>query len=145
MEESFYIWKYWLLAGVVCIVAEMFLGNFFFLFVSISCIICAICAALGLCFPLQILVFIFCFFVGLHFFTKKKKTKKSNSTISNTINIVGKTGIVISTIKEYGEGLVQIENQTWTASSLDQKEIRQGTRIYINDIQGVRLIVSAIN
>jgi len=66
------------------------------------------------------------------------KTEKTNAE-----SLIGKTGIVkkrIINIK--GQGMVYIQGMDWTARSADDEEIPEETEVIVEEIKGVKLIVS---
>lgn len=60
---------------------------------------------------------------------------------TNTDSLIGKTGEVLKDITPLSFGQVKVNNQVWTAKSLEGVEIKQGTLVEILEIQGVKLIV----
>ena len=59
--------------------------------------------------------------------------------------LIGQHGIVRETIDNFqGKGKVYVNGMDWSAKSLHDEEIPEGTEIVIHKIQGVKLIVDAI-
>ena len=59
--------------------------------------------------------------------------------------MVGKSGLVIKTITKDNIGLVKVEGEIWSATSIDNDSIEEGTDITVEYIDGVKLIVKKYN
>lgn len=83
----------------------------------------------------------------LFFFTRPLAQKYLNSSVekTNVEALIGQHGIVRETIDNFqGKGKVYVNGMDWSAKSLHDEEIPEGTEIVIHKIQGVKLIVDAI-
>ena len=70
-----------------------------------------------------------------------KLFKKSPTRLSNTDAIIGKTGVVKTRIQTPKKGLVKVQGEDWTASSLTEEVIEEGEIIIVRKIEGVTLYV----
>lgn len=83
--------------------------------------------------------------LALLFFTRPIMKKYFNSTRAKTnyAAIIGREALVISTIDNINAaGLVVVDGQEWTARSLEGDIIDKGTKVIVDSISGVKLIVS---
>ena len=60
---------------------------------------------------------------------------------TNTEELLGKTALVIEGINEFETGQVKINGQTWTAVSEKSEEIKEGDKVTVERIEGVKLVV----
>ena len=71
-----------------------------------------------------------------------KKLKRRGAEPTNADRYIGKTALVIDAIdNEKAKGLVKVDNQKWTARSLEDAIIPEGTLVTVAAIEGVKLIV----
>ncbi|NMA67713.1 MAG: NfeD family protein [Clostridiaceae bacterium] len=63
---------------------------------------------------------------------------------TNVDMLIGQKGIVIMDITEHATGQVKVRGQVWTAVSKTGENIKKDTEVVIEEIQGVKLIVSAL-
>ncbi len=78
-------------------------------------------------------------------FTRPFVKKYFNSTRvkTNYEAIIGKEAIVTATIdNDTNTGLAIVNGQEWSARSVDGSKIEKGTRVIIENISGVKLMVS---
>ena len=77
---------------------------------------------------------------------KNRKYKLNIDTIkTNAQSIIGKKGLVtkdINSIKATGQ--VKIEGELWSAIGKDDMDIPKGTEVEVNEIKGVKVIVTPI-
>ncbi len=95
----------------------------------------------------QVLVFLVSSSVLLYFTRPiAQKFLKIGHTKTNAETIKGKNGIVIKEIDNIqGTGQVKVGGQIWSAKTLDEEKISEGSIIEILDIQGVKLVVRQKN
>lgn len=87
--------------------------------------------------------------VGLLLTLTKKFTKKysNKETIPTNIDkLIGKTGVVIQGIGEdtYETGLVKLDGEVWSAVSSNGSSILKGATVKVEEIKGVKLIVTPL-
>lgn len=81
----------------------------------------------------------------LLFFTRPIVKKYFNTTRvkTNYAAMIGKEALVTTTIDNIsGTGLAIVNGQEWTARSVDNTVIEKGTKVIVEDISGVKLMVS---
>lgn len=72
-----------------------------------------------------------------------KKLLKFKKEDTNAGRYIGRTGIVTEEINnELGIGQVNVEGSIWTARSADNTLIPKGCNVCVEEIKGVRLVVS---
>ena len=102
-------------------------------------------AVFGAPVPVQLLVFVVVSFILL-FLTRPLAIKYINtSTVrTNVDSLIGKEARVTAEISNAKEsGTVSVQGQEWTARSAEEDAVYpEGTRVWIREIQGVKLIVS---
>lgn len=94
-------------------------------------------------FWVQILIFLvvsaLCFAFTRTFFKDVMKVRKQ---ATNADSLIGEEGVVTTTINNLeGEGKVYISGLTWSAKSIDGKEISETKIVEVKEIRGVTLIV----
>ena len=71
-----------------------------------------------------------------------KKFKKKGSEPTNADRYIGKIAVVIEAIdNEKAQGLVKVDNQKWTARSVDDEKIPKDAVVTVKAIEGVKLMV----
>ncbi len=72
-----------------------------------------------------------------------KKIKKNKLIRTNADKYIGRTGKVISDIgyNTY-TGQVEVDGSKWTAVSSDNQIIKVGSTVKVEEIQGVKLVVT---
>ena len=138
---------YWIYLGLfaVFLVIEAVSFNLITIWMAVSALLTSIYAYF---FPTQTLPHAFIFIVLsiiLIALTKpitKKFIKKQKTNIDSLIGEIGVVTLEIDNLK--GEGQVKIKNQTWSAKSENGDKIPQGSKVVIEKIEGVKLIVNAI-
>lgn len=72
-----------------------------------------------------------------------KKITKFHKTKTNSDRNIGQTAVVVSEINNtLGSGQVTVDGKIWTARSLDGNIIPKDSRVIVEKIEGVKLIVS---
>jgi len=71
-----------------------------------------------------------------------KKITNANATPTNADRVLGEVAKVTETIdNENSTGAVYVDGKTWTARSVDGSVIPAGSRVHIETMQGVKLLV----
>lgn len=60
---------------------------------------------------------------------------------TNVDSLVGKKGIVTKEISQHNFGQVKLAGQMWTAKSLSNELIQEGSEVTVESIEGVKLVV----
>ena len=72
-----------------------------------------------------------------------KFVKDDTSVKTNVDAVVGKVGIVTKNIISINStGQVKVDGETWSAIGMNGTDIEKGTKIIVNDIKGVKVVVT---
>ena len=137
---------YWMGAAVILLLIEILTLGLTSIWFAGGAVLAAVTAFVGGPPLLQLAVFIAVSCL-LFFFTRPLAQKYLNSSVqkTNVEALIGQHGIVRETIDNFqGKGKVYVNGMDWSAKSLHDEEIPEGTEIVIHKIQGVKLIVDAI-
>ena len=137
---------YWMGAAVILLLIEILTLGLTSIWFAGGAVLAAVTAFVGGPLLLQLAVFIAVSCL-LFFFTRPLAQKYLNSSVekTNVEALIGQHGIVRETIDNFqGKGKVYVNGLDWSAKSLHDEEIPEGTEIVIHKIQGVKLIVDAI-
>lgn len=137
---------YWMGAAVILLLIEILTLGLTSIWFAGGAVLAAVTAFVGGPLLLQLAVFI-AMSCLLFFFTRPLAQKYLNSSVekTNVEALIGQHGIVRETIDNFqGKGKVYVNGMDWSAKSLHDEEIPEGTEIVIHKIQGVKLIVDAI-
>ena len=133
----------WVIIAIVCGSVEIFTMGLWFLWLALAALLVAVGVRLDWLSSLQWQLLIFAFFTLIFIiFTRPLAIKffKTQDTISNVKALVGQHGISTTDIQPLQYGQVKVNGEIWTA--IAESEIKSGTRIVVNDIDGVKLIVN---
>jgi membrane protein implicated in regulation of membrane protease activity len=125
------LWAFWLVVGVLLIIAEMATLTFYLLWLALGALAAALVAMLM---PDAIVLQIFVGIVIALLLTvyTKQITRRMRSSIGFTdviYQLVGQEGIVIGDIPLEGLGIVKVGNETWSAQS--EVPLDKGTRVIV--------------
>ncbi len=141
------MWQIWLIISGICLIIEIITTGFLVFWFSIGALIAMVVSIFIDNIIIQTAVFIISSTI-LIFATKpfvKKFVHIENSIKTNAFSLVGKNAIVTQDINSInGTGQVKVNGEIWSAIGLDDVNISQNTEVKINDIKGVKLIVSPI-
>ncbi len=144
---------FWTIAGIVLLILEFSRTNILKLTFASSFLFCAVVAyKFPKNYTAQILSLLF--FSAIFYFLIKivlKKEKKDKMKLLNLKNIEGKKAIVKKdigkTLSIDGLGVVEFENELWSAKNVNDKEIKAGREVQIvsreNMILNVKVIENA--
>lgn len=136
---------YWLIAFVVLVGIEIMTTALTTIWFAGGAVIAFVAAIFGASVPVQLLVFVVISFILL-FLTRPLAIRYINtSTVkTNVDSLIGKDARVIAEINNAKEtGTVSVQGQEWTARAENEDAVYpEGTRVWIREIQGVKLIVS---
>jgi membrane protein implicated in regulation of membrane protease activity len=148
-EEVFFMnWEIatWLIIFAVCLIAEMISLGLTTIWFCGGALVALIIALFGGPIPLQIIVFLIVSLVLL--FTTRPIARKhfdNKRTKTNVESLVGTHVIVTSTIDNLKfTGQVTIGGIEWTARSKNGDVIEEGAEVVIEEIAGVKAIVSKV-
>lgn len=136
----------WLAVIILSIVIEAATLSLISIWFAIGAVLCLICSWLGINFHIQIAIFFVSSFALLFFtFPIAKKYLKVGHTKTNAESLIGEIGIITEQIDNYeNKGLVKVSGQIWTAKSNTGEPIKEGDKVEILEIKGVKLIVKKI-
>lgn len=137
----------WIIIGIALLIVEATTISFISIFFAIGCFIASLVSLVIPSIGAQIIVMclvsgigvMFCRSILQKYFEVNKEIKPS------TINaIIGKSGVVTKLINPDDMGLVKIEGEIWSATSIDSEALPEGTTIVVKNIDGVKLIVKRV-
>ena len=137
---------FYLMLFVVLLIVEALTSGFVSIWVSIASLITCVFAYF---FPslywAQVLVCVISSIILIVLtkpFVEKVKAKKVNT---NSDRLIGETAVVTEDIDNLSStGCVKIKGLTWSARSKDGNKIEKNKKVIINEIEGVKLIVSEL-
>jgi len=138
-------WIIWVVIGIICVIIEIFTPGFLFLSFGFGAILTGLSALIIPSITFQVLAFAVITLVV--FILSRKFSKKlisNNYEETNVKALVGKTGKVTQVIPANEKGYVKIGGEEWVAVSEDNSKITKDTRITVKDIEGNKVIVTAI-
>ena len=136
---------YWLIAFVVLVGIEIMTTALTTIWFAGGAVIAFVAALFGAPVTVQLLVFVVISFILL-FLTRPLAVRYINtSTVkTNVDSLIGKDARVTAEVSNAKEtGTVSVQGQEWTARAENEDAVYpEGTRVWIREIQGVKLIVS---
>lgn len=132
----------WIIVAIVCGAIEIFTAGFWFLWLAIAAFLVALGQSLGWLITLESQLLVFALFTLIFIvFTRPLVLRfvKTNDTVSNVKALIGQHGITVSEIEPLHYGQVKVNGEIWTAVSDQQIEVN--TRVVVNGIDGVKLLV----
>lgn len=138
---------FWFSASFFLFILELLTaGSFFSMILAIAALITGIFSFFIPLFGMLFGIFAVLSLSGIFFMKPilEKAFHKTPTRPSNTDAIIGKIGIVKTHIHSAKKGLVKIETEDWTASSVTGEEIETGETIIVRKIEGVTLYVETL-
>ncbi len=139
-------WHYWLIAGIILCILEMFTGDMILLGLGFAAVGASIAASFDATLTWQLVFFsafalIFIFLIRP--VAKRHFYKSSDTRKSNVDALIGRKGTVIVPIPVGLEpGRVKIGGETWRAVSDLEEVIEEGTKISVQSVEGATVTVS---
>ena len=134
---------FWLIFTVVTAVLEGLTVQLVSVWFAIGGLAACITSLFTDSIPIQAVVFVVVTAIALVVtrpLVKKLRKKKAEPT--NADRYIDKTAVVVERIdNENATGLVKVDNQKWTARSVDGSPIEEGLTVTVAAIEGVKLIV----
>ncbi len=134
----------WLVLAAILIVAEIATLGLTTIWFAGGAIVSAIAAYFGAHWLLQILIFAVVSFVFLIFtrpLAQKHLMKDMEKT--NIDGLIGTIGLVTETIDNTkAQGAVVLDGKEWTARSVDGDVIEKDSKVKVDSISGVKLMVA---
>ncbi len=136
----------WLAAILIFSVAEAVSFQLITIWFAAGALISLILSLLGVPVYLQVIIFL-AVSVVLVFATRPLYNKyvKPRMVKTNVDSLIGEQGVVKQDIvNDDARGLVKVNGQTWSARSCDGNIIKEGQKVEILSIEGVKLIVRSV-
>ncbi len=145
-------WIFWVVLGVVLIIAEVFTSGFVLLWFGIGALASALAGLAGFGMVIQFLVF-FLVSIGLTaasrtiFVNYFSQEKTGDDLKSGVDSLPGKVGTVVSSSSgALHEGAVKVFGSTWTAFPAEGEEpLEAGDRVEVQRVQGSSIYVRRVN
>jgi len=135
---------WWLLAGVLLAIAELFTGTFVLLMIAAGALASAAAAALGAPLLVQLLVFIGgtgLGLLGVRPALRQRFRATPEHVESFPVGIEGAEGEVLEQV-DVNRGLVRIGGQMWSARSYDASQVlAPGERVRVIEVRGATALV----
>lgn len=139
------MWQVWLVASAILLVAEIFTKGFLIFWFSLGALIAMISSIFIDNIIIQCVIFLVSSTL-LTMFTKTLESKlRKEENVEETFNkknMIGKQGIVIKALDGINYGVVKVEGSTWTAYT-NGEEIKEGTKIIVEETDGIKLLVKS--
>jgi membrane protein implicated in regulation of membrane protease activity len=134
---------FWLGMVVVFTVIEVFTAGLTTIWFAIGSIPMIFLSFLPIPFLYQVLIMLVISIVLLiftrPFFVKKLNANKEKTNVDA---LIGKTALVTKKITKFEKGEVKIDGKIWTAKSVSEEDLEEGTECLLQSIEGVTAIVS---
>jgi len=138
------MWQFWIIIAGIFFIIEMATAGFLVFWFGIGSLAAMVVSLFTTNIAIQTAVFVISSAILL-FFTRplvNKFTKDDVEVQTNAYSIIGKKGIVIKEIDPVlGQGQVKIGTEVWSAKTLGDEKIKEGTQIEVTEIDGVKAIV----
>lgn len=138
-------WHLWIIAGIILIILEIFVSDFFLALIGLAAFATVFAAAAGLEFIWQLAIFVAMsavFLVAVRPMAKSWIYRRGSDTSSNVDALVGQNGIVSTTICGRDEpGRVRLGSETWRAITEDDSVIEEGSKIEVLRVDSATLVV----
>jgi membrane protein implicated in regulation of membrane protease activity len=134
----------WLVFGLTCVVFELMVpGLFFCLSLALATVPAAACAWYDMVPVGQMGVFVVSSLISFFilYWCVGAAGQKDSHYKSAVDALPGKKGFVTQKIFHNHVGQVQVEGQIWSAQSVHQEVLEEGTSVVVVRVEGVRLIV----
>lgn len=137
-------WLFWLVAGLLCGIAEIFLPGFVLSCFSFGCFAAAVAAALDFRVTVQLLVFsgaAFVVFISVRPILMKFLLDRNNPAArTNLERVVGMIGIAQEEVTAW-QGTVKVEGEIWSSRCEGDLILTQGSHVRVLRVEGNKLIV----
>lgn len=142
------MWLYWIIAGIILMIVEIFTPGFVTFLIGLACLITAIFAWFNVPFYYQLIVFsiitiILTFWARPYLIKFFFRNHQEDET--NVHGLIGKIGIVIEEIdNDLSIGRVKIGGEVWRSVSIDNQKFPVGQKVTIKNIEGNKVIVDLV-
>ena len=134
---------FWLGMAIIFTLIEVFTAGLTTIWFAIGSIPMIFLSFLPIPFLYQVLIMLVISIVLL-IFTRPFFVKKlnANNEKTNVDALIGKTALVTKKITKFEKGEVKIDGKIWTAKSVSDEDLEEGTECLLQSIEGVTAIVS---
>jgi inner membrane protein len=150
MNFENFLWstEFWLVVGVLFLIAEVLSVSFFFLFLGIGALVTSLAVKLGFADAMwvQFLIFSVVSVASTVAFRNVALRVFGNSSEQSTYrgDFVGERAVVSKEISPRMQGKVSYRGTDWAAESKDKSAtLEAGTQVIIKEVRGMVLIVEA--
>ena len=141
------MWQFWIISAGVFLIIESITTGFLVFWFSIGSLFALVTSFLTDSIIVQTAVFVISSTIlifATRKFANKFEEKEEEQKITNSI--VGKEGKVTITIEPIeNKGQIRVGGETWSATSKNDTVIKEGTKVLVQDVDGVKAIVTPIN
>ena len=141
------MWQFWIISAGVFLILESITTGFLVFWFSIGSLFALVTSFITDSIIVQTAVFVISSTIlifATRKFANKFEEKEEEQKITNSI--VGKEGKVTITIEPIeNKGQVKVGGETWSATSKNDTVIQAGTKVLVQDVDGVKAIVTPIN
>ena len=134
---------FWLGMAIIFTLIEVFTAGLTTIWFAIGSIPMIFLSFLPIPFLYQVLIMLVISIVLLiftrPFFVKKLNANKEKTNVDA---LIGKTALVTKKITKFEKGEVKIDGKIWTAKSVSDEDLEEGTECLLQRIEGVTAIVS---
>lgn len=134
---------FWLGMAIIFTLIEVFTAGLTTIWFAIGSIPMIFLSFLPIPFLYQVLMMLVISIVLLiftrPFFVKKLNANKEKTNVDA---LIGKTALVTKKITKFEKGEVKIDGKIWTAKSVSDEDLEEGTECLLQSIEGVTAIVS---
>lgn len=142
------MWQLWTLVFVVCLILELFSGDFFIMSFAIGGLFAALSTMIG---GIYVQLTVFVVFTLISIFLVRPVAIKwlhrgEDKRVSNADALMGRIGTVSDTIMVGGYGRVAIDGDDWKAeaSSTTNDDIPKGSRVKVVGRESIILTVEKL-
>ena len=141
------MWQFWIISAGVFLILESITTGFLVFWFSIGSLFALVTSFLTDSIIVQTAVFVISSTIlifATRKFANKFEEKEEEQKITNSF--VGKEGKVTITIEPIeNKGQIRVGGETWSATSKNDTVIKEGTKVLVQDVDGVKAIVTPIN
>lgn len=132
----------WVIVLVVSIIVEAATLALVSIWFGVGSLFGIVLAYYGFSFYIQISVFLIVSFLSLYLFIGKRDTVFNiKREATNLDQVIGDIGVVRKEIKKHDHGIVYVQGKEWTAISKDGETFEVGDEVFIEAIEGIKLVV----
>jgi membrane protein implicated in regulation of membrane protease activity len=137
-------WLWWLIAGVLLAVAELFTGSFVLLMLAVGAFVATATAVVGAPAAVQVVAFTAVSLLGVLAVRpaiNRRFHRGADHAEMGLEAIEGAEGVVLEQV-DAGRGLVKIGGEMWSARSYDAHQvIEPGERVRVIEVKGATALV----